>query len=108
MSTKNGPAQSAGDAMSEGRLLSLKEVAARGLIPPRRRGSRVHVSTLVRWITHGVGGVKLRAVRVGGQWAVSQDWLVEFFEACAARRANQPAPCEPTVDDSKLEREGLL
>jgi excisionase family DNA binding protein len=45
--------------------------------------SGVSASTVYRWVTHGIGGAKLRAVRVGREWRTSHAWLMLFWEALA-------------------------
>lgn len=49
-------------------------------LPRRRRGKRPHVSTLYRWATGGVSGVKLETIRVGGTLCTSLEALQRFFE----------------------------
>lgn len=41
--------------------------------------------TVYHWITHGIGGVRLRAVRAGRSWKTTPAWLLAFWEALAAR-----------------------
>ncbi len=58
---------------------------------PTRKGKRLSLSTIHRWVRTGVGGVRLRTVRVGTALATSNRWLVEFFETLA-----DPAPAGQT------------
>jgi len=65
------------------RLLTLSQAAA--LIPGRQR-SRVHASTLARWISRGVRApdgrrIRLRAVRLASRWQTTQAWIDEFAAA---------------------------
>jgi hypothetical protein len=46
---------------------------------PTRGGKRLHVATVYRWVTRGIGRHKLQAVRVGGGLATREDWLWTFF-----------------------------
>jgi hypothetical protein len=49
-------------------------------VPGRRPGKRVSARTLERWRTKGLrGGLRLRAVLVGGQFCTCDRWLEEFF-----------------------------
>jgi hypothetical protein len=66
------------DFMHE-KLLPLAEAAKQ--VPPNRNGRPVHVSTLVRWIHHGVGGVRLEARRLGGRWVTTLEALDRFSQA---------------------------
>jgi hypothetical protein len=45
-------------------LIPIRQVPAR--LPPSANGKQVHVTTVYRWINHGVRGVKLESVKVGG------------------------------------------
>lgn len=47
-------------------------------------GNKVHIASIRRWIAKGVGTpkIKLRAVRIGGQYFTKREWINEFGEAC--------------------------
>lgn len=60
------------------KLMTLAEAAR--TLPRRRRGSRPHASTLYRWATRGLGGVRLEVIRVGGTLCTSQAALQSFFQ----------------------------
>ncbi len=63
------------------------------LLPPRRRGRKVHVSTLHRWASVGCRGVVLETVQVGGTRCTSVEALGRFFEALAEAKAGaRPIP----------------
>jgi hypothetical protein len=48
----------------------------------KRSGTpRPHRSTLIRWATRGVNGLRLRAERSGGRWYVTEGALAEFHRA---------------------------
>jgi hypothetical protein len=68
----------------------LAEAAAR--VPSFRPGKKTHVATIFRWIQHGVRGVKLEAVRLGGRWVTSVEALQRFAEACSASPAPDASP----------------
>ena len=63
-------------------LLNLSQAAA--ILPTGRRGKKVHLSTIFRWILTGVnsptGRVHLEAIRVGGRWLTSMEALQSFAE----------------------------
>lgn len=75
------------DLLSE-RTLTLSQ-AAKTL--PRRRGGRpTHASTLFRWATEGLRGVKLEIVQVGGTKCTSREALSRFFARLTERAGVGP------------------
>ena len=56
-------------------------------LPRRRRGRRIHLSTLYRWSDGGCRGVVLETIQVGGSRCTSREALQRFFEALSSRRA---------------------
>jgi hypothetical protein len=61
------------------------------LVPPARKNTRPHLSTVLRWITEGAPGpngdrVRLAAVRFGGRWITSRQALRDFAKALTPRR----------------------
>ena len=79
-------------------VLTLTEAARR--LPRRRRGKRPHVATLYRWIQHGVRGVKLEAIQVGGTLCTSLEALQRFCERCT-----DPSSRPPSSTSKSRERE---
>ena len=61
------------------RLLPLREAA--DLFPRRRRGAKVNIATLWRWMTTGARGVVLETVRVGHQNYTTEQAVREFIAA---------------------------
>lgn len=51
------------------------------LLPFRRRGKRVHISTVWRWASKGVRGQKLKTWRVGGTTCTTDEAILEFISA---------------------------
>lgn len=47
---------------------------------PVHRARRFHHSTAYRWAKHGVRGVRLEAIRVGGTFCTSAEALQRFYE----------------------------
>ena len=91
--------------ISSEHVLTLAE-AARAL--PRLRGGRkVHVSTLYRWISRGVGGVRLEAVKIGRTQVTSREALQRFAErlTCGAPVAATNSGTDNT--EQELDRYGL-
>ncbi|MGC8541887.1 MAG: DUF1580 domain-containing protein [Phycisphaerae bacterium] len=71
------------------KLIALREVPALPWLPARRTGATLRVSTVIRWAQRGVGGRRLRTVRVGGTLCTSEPWLLEFFAAGAPAEPQQ-------------------
>ena len=60
-------------------LVSFAEACER--LPRRRAGRRPHPNTLYRWASHGIRGIRLETLRVGGTLCTSLEALQRFFEA---------------------------
>ena len=71
-------------------VASLTEAAKWKRLPRRRQGKRPHVSTLYRWATAGVAGVKLETIRVGGTLCTSLEALQRFFERLSGDDSDAP------------------
>jgi hypothetical protein len=61
----------------------------------RRKGKRLHPSTIARWIRLGArrsdgSRIKLKAIRQGGGWFTSEHWLDEFLDALTRDQAGVP------------------
>ena len=70
----------------------------------RREG--IHSATCWRWMLHGVRGVKLRSIRVGGRRLILEtDWLA-FSAALNADLADAPADSTPTAATARAEKAG--
>ncbi|MBL8841268.1 MAG: DUF1580 domain-containing protein [Planctomycetes bacterium] len=78
------------------RTLSLPEAAK--FVPRRRAGRKVATSTLYRWITRGVRGVRLESMAAGGGLVTSREALERFFATLTALR--RPAPRTAAQDAS--------
>ena len=92
------------------RLFSLSEAAR--LRPPGRRGRPTHTSMLYRWITRGLRGHRLEAIRLGGQLYTSAEALQRFADRLTAATgsgspsADAPPRSSAAVDD-ELSRLGF-
>ena len=53
---------------------------APGILPRGAKGRKVHVSTIWRWSSRGIRGIKLATVRVGGMIFTSREALRNFFD----------------------------
>ncbi len=79
-------------------VVSLTEASKH--LPRRRAGKRPHPATLYRWVQHGVRGVKLEAIQVGGTLCTSLQALQRFCEACT-----DPSSRPPSSTSKSRERE---
>jgi hypothetical protein len=73
--------------------------------PSFKTEGATHVSTLTRWILRGLpdgkgGRVKLRAVRLPGGWATTQEWIERFLEALTDCRT-EPAGAAPRTPNQR-------
>jgi hypothetical protein len=72
--------------VGEEQLIPLREVPRH--LPPRPSGKRVHISACYRWISRGVRGARLEALRIGGTTYTSLEALQRF----SRHLENGPAP----------------
>jgi len=86
------------------RLIAFRDVPSLDFIPLRRGGSKLNTATLYRWAIKGVKGIKLRAVRVGGQFATRQDWLHQFFEQLGDEKLGRLRPPPKNLPTRKSRR----
>ena len=63
-------------------VLTLRDAAK--LLPRRRRGRKPHFSTLWRWATRGLRGVRLETIRIGNCLCTSHEALQRFFDLLSA------------------------
>src|SRR5208282_1925974 len=66
-------------------------------VPRRRRGTKLHISTLYRWWKKGVRGVRLEVAVCGSSPATTREALRRFFDAVAAAKApsaGRPPPAK--------------
>jgi hypothetical protein len=100
------------DLLAE-RAVPLSQVPRLGIIPVRRRGSRLDIRTVYRWTGAGLSGVRLATMSVGGQRVTTVEALLRFFaavsEAKDSRRAKKPGGSQTGGKnvDTDLDREGL-
>lgn len=71
------------------------------VIPGRRPGKKLSIGTVWRWCRRGVhGGIRLRAVKVGGTLYTTREWILEFVRAL-----NSDADVEPVRIRTRTQRE---
>jgi hypothetical protein len=69
--------------------ISFAEAARR--LPRLRNGRPVSPATLWRWASHGLRGVRLETVRVGGTCCTSLEALRRFFERIGLSAGDRPS-----------------
>jgi hypothetical protein len=63
-----------------------------GAIVPRPQGVRApHRATLQRWALHGIRGVQLETIRIGGSVYTSREALARFIERTNAADSGKAA-----------------
>jgi hypothetical protein len=73
-----------------------------GAIVPRPQGARApHEATVKRWASHGIRGVQLETIRIGGSVYTSREALARFIE-----RTNAVAVAAGSGFDSRRQEGG--
>lgn len=78
---------------------------------PKKDGTPVSPSTMQRWTTTGIDGVRLSVVYVGRKPHTSQAAIQRFFGEVTAKRAARLAAAEAAIEmasSQDLRRAGLL
>jgi hypothetical protein len=73
---------------------------------------RPHISTLHRWREHGIQGIQLETVMIGGRRYTSDEALSRFFAAVTAAANGEPPPVrtpgQRKRDIEKAEKELMI
>ena len=86
------------DVVAE-QLVTLAQLAKR--IPARRNERPVHPSTIHRWRSPGIGGIRLDCIRIGGAWHTS----MEAFQRFCLQLSNQSdSPASSTATAARADR----
>ena len=72
------------------RLIAIHEVPA--WLPRRQNGRKVHISAVYRWVSRGIRGIKLDAVRIGGTTYSSTEALQRFADAVTQATSSVASP----------------
>jgi hypothetical protein len=73
-------------------LLSLTQAAKLPIFASRRSGRPINVSTLWRWSTTGIRGIRLETIKAGGTRATTLAAIERFFRTLTDRRDDQSLP----------------
>jgi hypothetical protein len=85
--------------------IALAEAARR--LPRLRAGRPVAPATLWRWASHGLRGVRLETVRVGGTCCTSVEALQRFFAALNGTPPPPPLATAPARVEAELDSIGI-
>ena len=88
----------------------LTPTGAARMLPTRRKGRPVHVSTIHRWMSSGVNGVRLDAIKIGGALHTSVEALQRFADELTSQERQAEAPLNRNTDndvEAQLAAEGL-
>lgn len=79
-------------------LITFKELAES---LPRRRGDRpIHLSTIHRWRSRGLKGIRLEAIRIGGSWCTSREAFGRFASRLTAKEASKDLTIPTVVSET--------
>ncbi len=87
--------------ISDEDVLTFKQAA--DWLPRRRAGRKVAASTLWRWASVGVAGIRLEVIFVGATRCTSKQSLQRFFERVSAARMGGSTPTGPAVGRTRTE-----
>jgi hypothetical protein len=81
---------------------------------PLRKGKRIYLAQVYRWAKRGLGGVRLRTVKVGGTQYTCERWLWAFLNRESGpevpQRITSPARERRELDrvEARLTKMGIL
>lgn len=92
-------------------LIDFAEVAKS--LPRKPSGKPIHAKTVARWALHGIRGIRLESLCVGGRRVTSHEACRRFFDAITAviNEANSrtgPAPIVSAAVHEQLAAKGLI
>lgn len=87
--------------LNDGDYIPLKEVPR--LIPYRKNGKPVHISTVWRWASRGVRGCRLKTWKLGGATCTTKKAIDQFIH-----EMNNPKPSRTIKRPNRRERPNLL
>ena len=79
-------------------LVLLSEASA---FLPKRNQKLVHASTLHRWRSHGINGVKLHCFRIGAIWYTTQAAIEQFCNPTQIVQQSTPESADSIHSQTK-------
>ena len=86
------------------KLIRLADVQNLDWLPRRREGTKLHYSTVYRWVSYGLRGVQLEVINVGGALCTTEAALRRFFDSLATV-GKQSTPPDIGAGHAQAERE---
>lgn len=86
-------------------LITLSDAAR--LRPASRGGRPTHASTIYRWATRGIRGVRLEVIRLGGVTYTSREALQRFADRLTSESASPPSAASMSNTDAALDEIGI-
>ena len=82
------------------------DLAVETLLTLDQAGERLYVSraTIYGWITHGSGGIRLEAAKVGGRWRTSEEAIQRFSDRLTPKHESMPTPPIPVSMSKQRQR----
>ena len=74
---------------------------------PKRNQKLVHASTLHRWRSHGINGVKLHCFRIGAIWYTTQTASEQCCNPTQIVQQPTPEPADPIHSKTKETKGGV-
>lgn len=79
--------------------------AVQGL-PPHQNGRKIHISTIYRWISRGIHGVRLESLKLGRRLVTSHEAIQRFAERLSEPRGpGSPHSLEAARHAERFEEE---
>lgn len=81
---------------------------ARRLPQLKRDGQRLDLSTIYRWISRGINGVKLRVIRQGRVYVTTEADVNEFLQAINPSTPTESTKAEIKRAERRLKAAGIM
>jgi hypothetical protein len=77
------------------------------LFPSSNDEGTIHISTIHRWRTNGVRGVKLDAAMMGGRWVTTVEEIQRFIDRLSNQKTGTPSPARVRSESVARARRAL-
>lgn len=85
--------------LAQEQLIPIRDVPRH--VPARPNGKKVHISACYRWVSRGVKGVRLDAIRIGGTTYTSLEALQRFADQLSTPLTPGTADAKPPLAREK-------